>query len=423
MEAIFSTSMRRPDDLDIYGMYGKMPNYHKVTIHPDVNIQYHLTGYGLYFEESLIRLLGEGIERYALMMASLLLRDQIRYASYNEIKESGEALPWDLINIFSDEDYEKLRPLHHIRKINEDSVIGWLSCPSLLEPDKKFWVPVQMLFPGYKVNSAVSEVRFNSGFSKGAAAHTNFKKAMLNAILESIEMDPFIVKWYTMKASPRVILDDYALVKNFPRFLGKDSQFEVLPLLLNLEDTPGYSFGVAMIHKKEEIPFIAFGTQLSLDPVKGLYRAMVEAGTITTIGDYGPIFIPDSYLKYPKEGPFMDLDKNVAYYLFPQEASLKRDIFKNLSSSPGIPRSGLKNLSTGDDAKDIQYLIRKLRTFSKYAIYVNITPPEVIRKGWHVVRVFVPECAGICLPGFPFSRHPRIIKYGGIKNSHPHPLP
>jgi thiazole/oxazole-forming peptide maturase SagD family component len=422
LEAGLSANTRTPNDLGICAMYGKIPDYHKITIHPDVTMQYHLTGYGLYFEESLIRLLGEGIERYALIVAPSLLRDRIKYASYRDIKKEGDVIPWELMNIFSDEDYKRLGNSFHVRKLDENSVIGWLACPSLFEAGKEVWMPAQMLLPGYKINLAVNEIRFSSGFSKGAAAHTDFKKALLNAILETIEMDPFIVKWYTMTPSPRIIVDDYTLLKNLPQILGKDSQFEVLPLLMNLEDTPGYVFGAALINKKEKIPFIAFGTQVSLDPVKGLYRALMEAAAITTIGNFGPVYIPESYFKYPGDAPFIDLDKNVAYYLFPQEANKKRDIFKNLTSS-SLPLSGMKNLSTGDDSKDIQYLISKLRKISKYAVYLNITPPEMISRGWHVIRVFVPEYATICLPGIPFSQHPRILKYGGVRNPNPHPLP
>jgi thiazole/oxazole-forming peptide maturase SagD family component len=422
LEASLSANTRSPNDLDIYTMYGMMPNYHKITIHPAADMQYHLAGYGLYFEESLIRLLGEGIERYALLVAPSLLRDYIKYASYRDIQKEGEVIPWELINIFSHEDYNKSRDSLYIRELDENSVIGWLSCPSLLDAGKEIWMPVQMLFPGYKINLVESEIRFIVGFSKGTAAHTDFKKALSNAILEAIEMDPFIVKWYTMTPSIRVIVDDYTLFKNLPQILGENSRFDVLPLLLNLEDTPGYVFGVALINKTEETPFITFGTQASMDPVKGLYRALMEAAAVIKLGDFGPIFNPESYFRYPKDDPFVDLDKNVAYYLSPQEADKKRELFKNFTRS-SLPLTGMKNLSTGDDSKDIQYLISKLRRVSKYAVYLNITPPELISKGWHVIRVFIPEYATMCLPGFPFSQHPRILRYGGAKNPNPHPLP
>ncbi len=420
LEAHFSVNARRPNDLGIYSIYGKMPNYHKLVIHPDAEMQYHLVGYGLYFEESLVRLLGEGIERYALLVASNFLRDRINFKSYRDIQKEGEVLPWELIHIYSDEDYEKGKNV--MQKMDENSIIGWISCPSLLDPDREIWVPAQMLLPGYKINSAAKEVRFISGFSKGASAHTDFKKALLNAIMEATEMDPFITKWYTMMPSPRVVIDDYALLKNFPQILGENSDFEVLPLLMNLEDTIGYAFGMALINKKEELPYIVFGTQTSLNPVKGLYRAMVEAVAILKLGDFGPIFYPESYFKYPEGGPFLDLDRNVAYYMFPQEAAKKRGIFESLTRS-SLPLSGLKDLSTGDDSRDIQYMIKNIKKISKYAVYLNITPPEMVEKGWHVVRVFIPEYANICFPGLPFSQHPRILKHGGVKNSYPHPLP
>lgn len=423
LEANFFETAMKPGDLGTVSIFGKMPEYHRFILHPDVEMQYHLAGYGMYFEESLIRLLGEGIERYALMISSSLFRDRIKYASYRDMQNEGEVIPWELMNIHSDSDYNSLRKgFNQIQKIDENSIIGWLSCPSLLEPGREIWMPAQMLLIGYKINQAANEKRFITGFSKGAASHTDLKKALLNAILEATEMDPFMVKWYTMKTSPRIVIDDPTLLRNFPQFLGEDSRFEILPLLLNLEDTLGYAFGVALINKKAERPFILFGTQSSLNPVKGLYRAMMEAAAISKLGDLGPIYNPKAYFKDPQEGTFTDLDKNVAYYISPQDANKKRQLFEDLAQS-SLPLNGLKNLSTGDDSKDLQYLLSRLRNVSKYAVYLDITPPEVARKGWHVLRVFIPEFANICLPGIPFSQHPRILKYGGVKNPNPHPLP
>ena len=349
LESSIAVNNRRPEDVGLYSLFGKMPNYHKVIIHPDSEVEYHLVGYGLYFEESLIRLLGEGIERYALMVAPNFLRDQIKYASYYDIQKEGVVIPWELMNIYSDEDYNRLnnRGLTHLQKLDKNSIIGWISCPSLLETGKEVWIPAQMLFTGYKIDTEISEKRFIFGYSKGSSAHTDFKKALLNAILETIEVDPFIVKWYTMKPSIYTIVYDYTLINALPGIFGENTSFEVLPLLLNLEDTPGYVFGVTLINKKEENPFIVFGSAASLDPVKGLYRALTEAAAITKMGDFGPVFNPDSYFKFPKDDSFTDLDKNVAYYLFPQEASKKREIFKNLTGS-SLPLSGMKNLSTGD---------------------------------------------------------------------------
>lgn len=68
-------------------------------------------------------------------------------------------------------------------------------------------------------------------------------------------------------------------------------------------------------------------------------------------------------------------------------------------------------------------LIHEVKRVSKYAVYLDITPPEVSGWGWSVMRVFIPEICGMCLPGYPFKNHPRVLQYGGVVNDYPHPLP
>src|SRR3972149_452020 len=48
----------------------QMPAYHKLVLSEKADIHYHLSGYGFYNEEGLIRLVGEGIERYALLISA-----------------------------------------------------------------------------------------------------------------------------------------------------------------------------------------------------------------------------------------------------------------------------------------------------------------------------------------------------------------
>ena len=63
-----------------------MPDYHKQFIGELSQVSYHIIGYGSYYEEALIKYLGESIERYATVIAGDLLSDRIVYASYNELK-------------------------------------------------------------------------------------------------------------------------------------------------------------------------------------------------------------------------------------------------------------------------------------------------------------------------------------------------
>ena len=74
-----------------------LPDYHKILLGDNAEVNYHLSGYGIYRDEAIIRLLGEGIERYALFTANLYFEEKLKYASYNQLKEkySDNIIPFE----------------------------------------------------------------------------------------------------------------------------------------------------------------------------------------------------------------------------------------------------------------------------------------------------------------------------------------
>ncbi len=182
-------------------MTARMPSYHKILLGEKSEIQYHLAGYGVYREEALIRLLGEAIERYALITAAAAVKKKLFKASYNDLKSDSNVLPWELINIFTDKDYEKMRGKLIFRGITPDDKLSWMWCPSLFKPGKDICIPAQCLFTGVQFED---EIPFMSSFSKGCACHTDPKLALRSALLEAIEADALMIRWYTLTKSRRV---------------------------------------------------------------------------------------------------------------------------------------------------------------------------------------------------------------------------
>lgn len=119
---------------------------------------------------------------------------------------------------------------------------------------------------------------------------------------------------------------------------------------------------------------------------------------------------------------FTNLDTNVAFWANAENAEFKRNFFRSMYQGE-VPLSTLQDLSGGNDDEDLRILLNKLKDVSEYAVYLDITPPDVMDKGWKVVRTFIPELVQMSLPGHPYSNHPRIKKFGGITNDLPHPVP
>ena len=82
MPGFFVSVADIPGEPEMRAMTATMPHYHRQIMNdPHMQVQYHLSGYGLYNEEALVKLMGESVERYAAMTAIRLFDDQFRYAT------------------------------------------------------------------------------------------------------------------------------------------------------------------------------------------------------------------------------------------------------------------------------------------------------------------------------------------------------
>jgi thiazole/oxazole-forming peptide maturase SagD family component len=421
--SLLITPLRYADDISIKTLVTQMPAYHKVLLGPQMEINYHLSGYGMFFEEALIRLVGESIERYSLLIAPYVFSDRICYASYDDIAQTGRVIPIQYLQLYSDEDYRKLNSGLYtcMRRPERDDIIGWIKCQSLFECNTEIWVPVQMLFVGYQVNHKQGEVAFCPGFSTGTAAHTDFLMALRNALLESIEIDALMLRWYADMKARAVVIDELTTRTLLPDLFKSNSHYQVLALDIRvLEEVQAHVLASIVINKREARPFITLGAHADLEPVHALYRSLMEALAISVLGIYGPLYLPKQFMS--PASSFTDLDSNVAFFASPDNAQEKRQVIEKLVDGR-IPLSAMQNYDTGDTQANTTALIEQLSKVSQYGVSLDITPPETRSRGWKVMRVFVPELVTMCVPGVPYGCHPRLNAYGGIRNRHPHPLP
>jgi thiazole/oxazole-forming peptide maturase SagD family component len=424
-QSLLVSPIKYPQDLDLKSVMMQMPGYHRVLISPHVEMQYHLCGYGASYEEAIIRLVGEAIERYSLMMAQATMAHKIRYASYDEVARDGKVVPFEYLRPFSDADYEKLNRGNYagLKRLERDDTVGWVKCPSLFDSEMEIWVPAQMLFVGYKLSREHGEVAFCPGFSTGTAAHTTHAKALQNALLEFIEIDALMLHWYTNLSAPAVTIDNLTVASLIPKLLAADSRYEVLALDLRvMEEVDANVFGSVLINKHDERPLIVFGAQGHLDPARAFYRGLTEAMAIAFLGVYGPLYLPKDYLISTSGLTFTDLDRNVSFFASPEGGEQKKEVIRKMVGGRKV-LSGMKNYETGDVEAETARLVRQLSSVSEYGVYLDVTPPESRSRGWKVMRVFFPELVTMCVPGVPYSEHPRMKAFGGVRNEYPHPLP
>ncbi|MEI0843716.1 YcaO-like family protein [Brachyspira pilosicoli] len=398
-----------------------LPDYHKILLGDNAEVNYHLSGYGIYRDEAIIRLLGEGVERYALFTANLYFEEKLKYASYNQLKEKypNNVIPFEYVKIYSDEDCNKLNSIGILENITEDDILSWVLLPSLFDKEKEYYIPAQNFFLSHIIRKDKNEKVFIGGFSKGSASHKNIKLALKSAITEIIECDACMIKWYTESKVKEVVIDDDVLNETISTIL-RDIDYKIRVFDYTVDKKLGYVFTVMLINKSEKSPYIVVGASSGLNPKKVIYRAFMEALAILTLNINGPLSMPADYLETKYQKTYLNLDSNVNYWasLDDKDKKLK---FINSKVTEKIELRKYKNL---EENTDLEYLFNGLYNISKYAVYLDITPTEIADKDLHVMRVYVPELVQMSMPAFPYSKHPRIIKNGGISNNEfPHPLP
>lgn len=408
-------------------MTGTMPDYHKQILTGGQSIQYHIIGYGSHYEEAFIKYIGESIERYSTLVGSELVKDKLVYASYNEISKTGKTMPVKYMNVFTKGQIEKIKEMRIIlcdKEITDDDVIAWIQCPSLFNPKEDIWVPAQMLFIGYENNTLRGEQRYIPAFSTGTASHKSLNKALLNALIEYVQIDAFMINWYTKRKCKRVNIDDKRVKEIIKQHeLDENCEYEIIPMELTLPDLDLPSFAVYLRRKDNKAPYMLLGIQGDMDPIHGMVRGIMEAVPIAQSTFYNTIFHREAIEEVmSSDAKFIDLDKNVLFYAMPYKQEEKDKLLEDLIEGE-INLSEINNYADYDVDMQIKHLIKELSKVSEYAVYMDLTPPEAREKGWYVMRVLVPEILEMCIPDFPFANHPRMIKYGGVKNEYPHPMP
>lgn len=415
-----------PGEPVMRAMTATMPSYHRLIMRdPNLQVQYHLSGYGLGNEEALVKLMGESVERYAAMVAIRLVDDEFRYASRRELSAEGPCLPLEYLGILDAEQQARLAGrLHRYcdRPPTEDDVIGWVRCPSLVHPGEQVWVPAQLFFLGFTTDPGQADLLFTPSFSTGTAAHVSLEKALRNALIEAVQIDAFILNWYTDHPAPAVVLDDPDLQRVLARMhLGEDSAYQLRANYLTRPELPLPTFGVFLERKREGLPQLSFGVQGDADPAYAMLRGTMESAAILSLGMHSAVFDTTTVHAAVNSSPYLDLDTNVLYYASPQDAQVKREVVA--SRFDGSIKLSEVPVLAGTDEQALAELIRMVSGVSRWATYLDITPPELADTDWKVVRVLIPELLSMCLPGLPPKAHPRMVQHGGVTNEFPHPLP
>lgn len=385
---------------------------------------YHLGGCGAKVNEALIRTLGETVERYSQMTSEISGLSEYCFASHQHMSTMDDkVISLDQLNYFITQQYYQQNFPFDL--YTSDQPITWIKLKSLLRRDT-LWVPAQLVFVGYKVKRNKHEPWIASAVTTGTAAHTDPNQALMNAIMELIQIDSAMGHWYSAQSALKIEYDSRTtpLENLINRFVSKQKSAYEFYYLKN-PDLPGFSVACVYRGNKKSIPQVAVGLGASMNLVDAMYKAFLEAVGVVGLSRmiiFDKFFDKRANLSHTTINPktIYDLDSNVAYYALGNQRDF---INKKFNASYSLKASELPNdIHLGRD-KSIKFLLESFSVNHKELLFYDLTGVEAQQLGFVVPRVWSPDLLSLSLPSAPYLNHSRYQSYGGAHHDNPHPYP
>ncbi len=376
---------------------------------------YHVGAAGISLNETLIKTFGESVERYAQLVSDLSGRFFKKFLSYNELvaTEGDFVLEKGKLQPFGQHQFTQANfPFTHY----VDQPLDWIKLPSFFST-RSMWVPTQFILVGYQVKHAQNEPWISPAVTTGTAAHTNKVKALINSVLELVQIDSAMGHWYSACQSKRIIFDDRT--RGLEKILIRQGNFNQALFSFHWLENPDLAgFSVACVYRnKASVPNAAIGLGADVSLVRAMYKAYLEVMGVVGLSR---MVVFQKQMDYSNEPHFYDLDNNVGYYALGYHFSM---IEKKFPLDKVIYAMDLPSDIQGNESKQLSILVSSFKKSNKELLFCDLTCLEAENLGFIVPRVWSPDTLSLCLPSAPWIQHPRYLSYGGVAHEFPHPYP
>jgi thiazole/oxazole-forming peptide maturase SagD family component len=382
---------------------------------------YHIGGSGFLARESMIRILGETVERYAQLMCEFNSQLHLKQGSYNEMAAHEEKIiSYEDLQLYSTSQFNSENFL--FSPPSKDAQLTWVQMHSCFD-HTPIWIPAQYVLVGYQVKATHNEPWLTAAVTTGTATHTQTALALRSAILELVQLDNVMGHWYTAYHAYEIIADQrlHALTNLIKRYEAR-TQHTFKFYFIPSPDLIGFTIACLYL-QKNGLPKVAIGLGSDLNLEAAMYKAFLEAAATVSLarmvvlkGDYGL----DKHQGAIDPKRIYDLDRNVEYYA--NGHNFNR-IVERFLAMPSIVASDLPSDINVDVNAQIARLVDAFKTTNKSLYYLNLSNVEAEALGFKVARVWSPNVLSLCLPSAVPALHPRFNAFGGLKHEDAHPYP
>jgi len=414
-KALYSLA-RDPDDFELYNVspistsFGRLLGYEQ-ELNPRAG------GAGAKLADAVNAAMGELLERYAAFAYEgsdgILL-------SYRELLDRGHRpVPLETLTHFSRE--QLCSKGFAYGEFTEARRIGWVKGTDLLDGSPTY-VPGQLVSLGYAHSPDEMPPCFYST-SSGCAVATSVEEALLKGILESIERDAVMIRWYARLPPPLLDLDPTDLLGPSGWLRKQGLEIRLHDLAIN-GDVP--VVGATVVERTGRSCFFILSAACALDVRVAARKALIEAGQ----GRPFVKLLVATMESSTRATEFKDFDSNIRFYADPLNAGYVEWFLQNTSLSarkfPDAP-------DVNNEGARLRVLLDRCAAMGITPVAFDLTTPEIRDAGLFACRVFVPELVPLCVPSAPFFGHPRLARFiagqksegtdPGIPDWVPHPFP
>ena len=371
-------------------------------------------GCGFKWEDAILGTIGETVERYAPAFYDL---NESVFSSYNSLGK--HAIHPNEFALFHEEQFQNKR--FRIKKFTEDIEVTWFPTTDLTN-GKETWIPGQFIYLPFSHDKNY----ITANTSTGLAAHTNFYKAILTGLYESIERDSFVITWMQNLVSKKIKISqdikDY-INGNFPA--NYEWHFFDISYDIDVPSVLGFCFG-----ETEYGRFIAVGSSTRFTYGEALKKVILE------IGQSVPYF---RYLLNQKKEWNPSDDYNLIqnfedHSIFYTKRQDLWHVFDKWVHAEETKDVNLFETSSKTDEEKIRHIVQIMKDKNYNVLLKDITTHDIRQLGFFSIKVFIPQL--IPLAGsYPFyflggERLYSVPQKMGFKsndynllNKFPHPFP
>lgn len=327
-------------------------------------------GKGQTASEAIARAIGEAVENYCAFHFDA---SRIRVAKWDAVEHEAIAPPEFVL--YSTNQYERVG--FPYQRWNPQTEVPWIAAREL-QCDRAVLVPASLI---YLLRLGDGQEYFCSPTSNGLAAGTTREAAVLHGLYELIERDGFLIHWMNRLPGQEIEFpaDDglaSSIVSHYRRYGVEVRVFNVST------DLPAHVMMSVAIETLGGGPATVIGLGCHLDPRVALLKSLLEICQAH----------PGERLRYQDEPPRDRLQKyedvrsvhdHSAFLTIPERLNefdflLKHGCRQKIEDLP--------NKSRGSVDLDLDECVNSMSHQGYRVCYVELTTPDVIDCGLHVVR-------------------------------------